>query len=101
MSGTADPSYDIPGALDVLMPGIVVQRALIDAAASQYAANGYTPLLASQVPAILTAAAVLDPALGYGSSLPAYPAGLPRFADSNPSPGDGWVEFGTEGPGQP
>lgn len=58
--GPADPSYDLLGAIDTLFPGIVVQRELVDAAAAQYAAKGFQPLAAADVPAILAAAATTD-----------------------------------------
>lgn len=55
-----DPAYDLAGALQALLPGVVVQRSLVDAAAAQYAANGYTPLTQAQALACLTAANALD-----------------------------------------
>lgn len=104
----ADPDYDLAGAITRLAPGFVVQRKLVDAAAAAYAAKGYQPLTAADVPGILTAANALDqntlPALEYPpeddpypSSLPAYPTLLPRFPDSNEDPLDGWVKYGLEG----
>lgn len=99
MATAADPRYDLLGALTALMPGVVIQRQLLDAAAAQYAANGFTPLLASQVPAMLAAANLLDRSgasyvpttVGvYPTSLPSYPTGLRRFADSNPTSFDDW-----------
>lgn len=104
MATAADPRYDLAGALQTLLPGIVVQRQLLDAAAAQYQANGFTPLTAAQALACLTAANALDqwnlparvPATTVGTypaGLPPYPTTLPRFEDSNPDPFDGWVEF--------
>lgn len=99
MAAAADPRYDLAGALTTLVPGLVLQRQLLDAAAAQYAANGFTPILASQVPAILAAANGLDQAgakyaptaVGsYPAALPAYPTGMKRFADSNPASFDDW-----------
>lgn len=97
---TADPRYDLQGALTVLMPGVVIQRQLLDAAAAQYAANGFTPITAGQVTAILAAANLLDRPIAayvptdvgtYATALPTFPASLKRFADSNPVSIDGWA----------
>lgn len=111
MSGP-DPNYDLVGALEAPALGYVIQREQLDAAAAQYAANGYTPLTSAQTAAILLQQAQAietvfdDDVLGviippnadpYPDTLPpTYPAGLPRFPDSNPEPFDGWVEFGPE-----
>jgi hypothetical protein len=100
-----DPKYDLRAALDTLLPGVNVQRQLMDAAAQQYAAGGYVPLTAATALACLAIANTLDtwtppdnvpPTINgtYSPALPAYPTQLPRFADSNPDPLDGWVEFG-------
>ena len=75
------PLYDPLGAIDTLAPGVVVQEALLDAVTAQYVANGYTPLTAAQMATVAAAA---------GSPLPALPAGLPRFPDSNEAI-DGWT----------
>jgi hypothetical protein len=83
----ANPNYDLQGALEILLPGVVMQRAVLDAGAAAYAAKNYQPLDATDVPGILAAA---------GVTLPSYPAGLPRFPDSNASPRDGWVKYGAE-----
>lgn len=71
-----DPSYDLLAAFQQFAPGVVLQRSIEDGLATQYAANGYTPLTQAQVVAI-------------AGPLPAYPTSLPRFADSNPEPRDG------------
>lgn len=104
MASVRDPAYDIAGELQRLAPGYVMQREMIDAAAVQYAANGYTPLTAAQAQAICLAQAqaiearlapLLPPdAEPYPDSLPPQlPAGLPRTVDSNPAV-DGWVQLG-------
>ncbi len=96
----ADPNYDLQGAIDVLFPGVTLQRQLLDAAAQRYAANGFAPLASADVAPILAAANTLDQggstltptAPGaYPAVLPSFPKGLKRFADSNPSPFDGWA----------
>ncbi len=81
MAGAPDPSYDLLAVLDEFAPGVVAQRETLDAMAAQYAANGFKPLTQAQVLAIV-------------GPLPAYPAALPRFPDSNESPRDGWVQYG-------
>jgi hypothetical protein len=106
----ADPRYDLSGALAALMPGLVVQRELIDAAAARYAANGFAPLGGADVAPILAAVNTTDvvvlaiPSASsdskattravYPAAPPAFPTSLKRFADSNPDPIDGFVEFG-------
>lgn len=104
---SAAATYDLQGAIDTLFPGAVLQRQLMDAAAARYAAKG-APLDSSDVAAILAAANGLDlstvaaryaPTVtgSYGTALPAYPAGLPRFQDSNPSSFDDWsIDRGRE-----
>lgn len=70
-----------PGYLEAFYryaPGVLLTRALDKALSAQFAANGQTPLTQSQVLAI-------------AGPLPAYPASLKRFADSNPDPHDGWA----------
>lgn len=106
MAAAADPAYDLRAAIDVLMPGIVVQRNLLDAAAARYAAKGYVPLAAADVAGILSAANSLDLSTVTAryapttqanyTGLPAYPTLLPRFPDSNPSPFDGWTKYGDD-----
>lgn len=112
-----DPNYDLQGALETLAPGYVMQPEMIDAAASQYAANNYTPLTAAQAQAICLAQAriiqaeivrLLPPGADpYPDELPPaqvdmnlvppqFDQGLPRFPDSNESPFDGWVQYGPE-----
>lgn len=78
MATAANPSYVYA---DLLPPGIVAQRATIDALSAAYAANGYVALTQAQILAIT------------GPS-PAYPTGLPRVPDSNPEPRDGWTSTG-------
>lgn len=99
MAAAADPAYDLIAAIDTLMPGVVLQKPLLDAAAAQYQANGLTPITAGQVPAILAAANTLDTGgashlpttdTPYPTALPPFPTGMKRFADSNPSTRDGW-----------
>lgn len=68
-----DPSYDPIAAIDLYAPGVILQRAIQDAVAAQYVANGYTPVTQAQVLAIV-------------GTLPVAPTALPRFADSNPEP---------------
>lgn len=103
----ADPRYDLGGALGALMPGLVVQRELLDAAAARYAAIGFRPLSAADVAPILAAVNTTDvvtlatpaassdsPATSrgvYPSAPPAFPTRLKRFADSNPDPVDGYA----------
>lgn len=105
MAGAPDPAYDIQGAVETLIPGVVMQRSLLDAAGQQYAAKGYAPLAAADVPTILANANNLDLASAparympttppvYPAAPPPYPTKLPRIADSNPDPFDKWVEFG-------
>lgn len=110
MAATPDPSYDLQGAITNLAAGLVLQRELLEAAAIQYAANNFTPLTAAQISAILEDANTLyidQPAprfapttFGGGVGYPNAPVPwssvplMPRFADSNPDPLDGWVEFG-------
>lgn len=76
MAGAPDPNYDLRDALYAFAPGVLPTRAIDDALAAQYAANGFVELTQGQVLAIV-------------GPLPSYPAGLPRFPDSNPST-DGW-----------
>lgn len=97
---SASPTYDLAGAVDTLFPGLVVQRQLLDAAAARYAAKGFQPLDATDVTGILAAANTLDQSGAaymptdpgtYPAALPSLPAGLKRFADSNPTPEpDNW-----------
>ncbi len=105
----ASGTYDLQGALTALVPGLVIQRELVDAAAARYAAKGFVALTSADVSTILGAVNTTDvvklaipvassdsPATDrgtYPAALPRYPAGLPRFADSNPDPLDGWAEF--------
>lgn len=77
MSAQPDPFYDVRAALYTFAPGVIPTREIDDAMHAQYAANGYTPLTQSQVLALVT--------------VPAYPAGMKRFADSNPCPQDNWA----------
>lgn len=95
-------NYDLMAAIDILFPGVVVQRNLIDAAQAALIAKG-SPLASTDVTAILVAANVLGvsydattdavyvptEAAEYETTLPTYPTGMPRFPDSNPAP-DGW-----------
>ena len=94
-----DPTYDLQSALDTLMPGVVLQRSLLDAAAARYQAKGFVRLTQSDVTTILAATNTLDQGgasyvpttvTPYPGALPLLPAGLKRFADSNPAPSDGW-----------
>lgn len=103
----ADPRYDLAGALAQLMPGLVVQRELLDAAAARYAAKGFLPLGSTDVPLILAAVNTTDvvvlatPAASidskattravYPAALPAFPTKLRRLANSNPDPIDGYA----------
>ncbi|HEY2068269.1 MAG TPA: hypothetical protein VGG48_01845 [Rhizomicrobium sp.] len=80
MSGP-DPRYDYWSVLDTMAPGVVATRELVDAVAARYAANDYTALTQDQVLAIT-------------GPLPLPPASMPRFADSNEDPFDGWVQYG-------
>lgn len=77
MASGPDPKYSLRSALYAAAPGVVPTREVDDAMAAQYIANGYTPLTTPQILAIT-------------GPLPAYPAGLPRFAGSNEAPGDHW-----------
>lgn len=76
MAAAPDPKYDPRSALYAFGPGVVPTRDTDDALEAQYTANNFTPLTQAQVLAIT-------------GPLPAYPAGLPRFSDSNPAT-DGW-----------
>lgn len=97
-------SYDLAAALDVLMPGVVIQRNLMDAASNAWTAKNFLPLQPSDVLGILSAANALDPSTvqpryapttqGPYTTLPVYPTLLPRFPDSNEDPRDGWVKYG-------
>lgn len=77
MSGAAD-QYDLHTALYTFAPGVEMTRDIESALALRYQQNGYTPLTQAQVLAIT-------------GPLPPFPAGLPRFSDSNPDPRDGWA----------
>lgn len=93
-------NYDLLSAIDLLFPGVVVQRNLIDAARARLVAKN-APLASSDVTGILAATPNYDsvvatpaslyptPNAVYPTALPTYPTGLPRFPDSNPTP-DGW-----------
>ncbi len=96
-----DPFYSFSTALGLYAPGVVMTRELEAAMAAQYQANGFTPLTKAQVLALLPAAAsdanaatstppFNNPKPVYTGAPPAYPAGLPRFQDSNPSSFDDW-----------
>lgn len=97
-----DPKYDLAGSLAMLVPGLEVQRNLLDAANAAYVAKGYQPLVAGDVAGILSAANALDlptvparyapPTQPAYTSLPVFPTKLKRFADSNPDPLDQWAE---------
>jgi len=99
----ANPSYDILGAVTLLLPGVIVQQCMLDAANEIYTLTGFRPLTATQVPAILQRAAQLDtaaPAAKYApdvisvpKTLPAYPTSIVRIPDSNPEPVTGWTPF--------
>lgn len=69
--------YDVHTAMLQYAPGFVMSRDIETALLAQYAANGYTPLTQAQVLAIT-------------GTPPAFPTGLKRFADSNPTPRDNW-----------
>jgi hypothetical protein len=58
-------------------PGVVPTSDIDAALGAQYVANGNQPVTQAQVLAIV-------------GTLPPYPKPLPRFADSNPDPRDGW-----------
>jgi hypothetical protein len=70
--------YDLRANFYLYAPGVVPTSDTDAAMGAQYAANGYQPVTQAQVLAIC------------GGSLPPYPNPLPRFADSNPDPRDGW-----------
>jgi hypothetical protein len=98
VSAAADPEYDLIGVFDTLAPGIILQREILDAVYVAYAANGYKALSSPQVIAALQteppneptpAAYVPTETVAFPVTLPTYPTGLPRFADSNPAT-DGW-----------
>ena len=69
--------YDLRANFYLYAPGSVATSDSDAAMAAQYAANGYQPVTQAQVLAIA------------GGPAPA-PNPLPRFADSNPDPRDGW-----------
>ena len=77
MTGKPDPFYDLHDAVRTFAPGLLCTDAIEAQLAAQYVSNNYTPLTQGQV------LAITGPA-------PSYPTGLPRFADSNPDPVDGW-----------
>ena len=77
MTVHGDASYDMQGAIETLCPGLVLQRAAMDAAAAAYAAGDNKDLTAPQLLTLL-------------GPFPPFPTSLPRFEDSNPSP-DGWA----------
>lgn len=90
---------DIVATLQTIMPGLVVQETMVDAASTLYASQG--SLSSGDVTTILTNANTLNAAAAepdyvpttqedYPTTLPDYPTGMPRFADSNPCPTDGW-----------
>src|SRR6185436_15939430 len=53
------PDYDVQGAVDILFPGLVIQRSLRDAAEQYYILVG-RPLVPEDVPAILALANELN-----------------------------------------
>lgn len=75
-----DPHYEILSALYAYAPGVELTRDLESALATQVDAGG--PLSPAQVKAACA---------GLGIPIPVYPTQLPRFADSNPDPSDGWA----------
>lgn len=77
MASAPSPLYDLHAALYAYAPGVLINPTIEAALAAQYAANGYTDLTQAQVLAITGA-------------LPAYPAGMKRFQDSNPASFDDW-----------
>jgi hypothetical protein len=108
VSAAANPNYDLPGAIETLAPGVVVQREMVDAVDIAYAANGYQALTSAQVIAALQTPPPSDTVktLANAPTLPVvfpvqpppYPTGLPRFADSNPAT-DGWCIDAPSGAG--
>lgn len=92
VNSDGDYNYDIQAAVDILFPGIVDQRTLIDAAYNYWVNVGYRPLVAGDVTAILAAANALNATTeladyvpstqpNYPTTLPTYPTSLPRFPD--------------------
>ena len=99
-----DPNYDLQTALELLAPGYLVTHEMLDAAAAQYATNGFTPLTSGQAQAVALASAeaveaayeaLLPPGADvYPDPLPPqYPTGMPRLPDSNEAT-DGWTICG-------
>jgi hypothetical protein len=70
--------YDLRANLYQYAPGVVPTADIDAAMAAQYTANGNKPVSQAQVLAIVGPLPVS----------PSHP--LPRFADSNPHPHDGW-----------
>jgi hypothetical protein len=94
-------AYDLLSAIDILFPGLVVQRSLWDAAEARFVSKG-SPLDSTDVTPILAVVNTFDQdGAGYMPSgpgvyplaLPTYPTSMPRFPDSNPPP-DGWSIMG-------
>lgn len=94
-------NYDPIAPIDEFAPGVVLQREVQDAVYVAYQDNNFHPLTAAEVVAGLQVAPPSDfPVFGSNTNvptlpvvfpvtLPAFPTGLPRFADSNPA-SDGW-----------
>jgi hypothetical protein len=70
--------YDLRANFYLYAPGVVPTSDSEAAMAAQYKANGNRLVTQAQVLAIC------------GGTLPPQPNPLPRFADSNPDPRDGW-----------
>ena len=70
--------YDLRANFYLYAPGSVATADTDAAMAAQYTANGNQPVTQAQVLSII------------GGTLAPLPKPLPRFADSNPDPRDGW-----------
>lgn len=69
-------NYDFIAAIEAAAPGVVIQRANLDAVSAAWLANNQVALSTAAIVALV-------------GPLPAYPTGMKRFPDSNPAP-DGW-----------
>jgi hypothetical protein len=104
-----DPTYSFAAAIDTLLPGVVMQREILDGTELAWRMGGHVPLtqetllagLQTAPPGELEANGVAPTeGVPFPVELPSYPTGLPRFADSNPAT-DGWLTYGAAWGGVP
>lgn len=79
MAATHPAPLDYLDVIDAFLPGVVPSRDLVDALSAAHGAG--TAMTEANVLAI-------------NGPLPVEDTGLPRFADSNPAPRDGWTTYG-------